>query len=141
MGTPRSTLDHLRDGQSRRSTFDILMSIADDTRDLVKQEVALARSEIVAALIARGMAAAAFAGAGLLALLVLIFGALSAADALDYVMPAWASRLVVAGGCAVLAGIAVLFGKARISRPSIVPEETKRSLKEAEEWARAQLQR
>lgn len=141
MGTTRPTLDDRRDGQSQRSTFDILMAIADDTKHLVTQEVALAKSEIVEALLARAKAAAAFAGAGFLAVLVLIFGALSAAAGLDNIMPAWASRLVVAGACALLAGIAVLFGKARISRPSIVPEETKRSLKESEEWAKTQLQR
>jgi hypothetical protein len=47
----------------------------------------------------------------------------------------------VAGVFAILAGGAVLFALVRMRRPKLVPEETKRTLKEGEEWAKAQLQR
>ena len=72
---------------------------------------------------------------------VLVFAGLTAAAALDNVLPPWGSRLVVTGGFAVLAIVAVLFGIARLKKPGLVPEETKRTLKEEKEWAIAQLQR
>jgi len=117
------------------------MSIADDTRHLLQKEVELARHEITEALLAKAKAAAALAAAGVIGLLVLVFGGLTAAAALDNVLPPWGSRLVVTGGFALLAIVAVLFGLAKLRKPGLVPEETKRTLKEGEEWAIAQLQR
>ena len=130
MDTPRPTQRHTSgsshgagptdpNGPVERSTIEILMSIADDTRHLLQKEVELARHEIVEALLAKVKAAAA----------------------LDNVLPPWGSRLVVTGGFALLAIVAVLFGLARLRKPGLMPEQTKRTLKEGEEWAIAQLQR
>ena len=152
MDTPRPTHKHTSgSGNSAaptgpnesgdRSTLKILMSIADDTRHLLQKEVELARQEIVEALMAKAKAAAALAAAGIIGLMVLVFAGLTAAAALDNVLPPWGSRLVVTGGFALLAIVAVLFGLARLRKPGLVPEETKRTLKEGEEWAIAQLQR
>ena len=144
MDTPRPTRKHTHTGtneSSERSTVEILMSIADDTKHLVQKEIELARHEIVQALVAKAMAVGAFAAAGVIGLMVLVFGGLTAAAALDNVLPPWGSRLVVTGGFALLAVVAVLFGLARLRKPGLVPEKTKRTLKEGEEWAIAQLQR
>jgi len=124
-----------------RSTIEILMSIADDTRHLLQKEIELARHEIVEALLAKAKAAVALAAAGIIGLIVLVFAGLTAAAALDNVLPPWGSRLVVTGGFALLAIVAVLFGLARLRKPGLMPEQTKRTLKEGEEWAIAQLQR
>src|SRR6266550_1813856 len=110
-------------GSSERSMFEILMSIADDTKHLLQKEVELAKQEIVHTLVAKATAVAALAAA------------------LVNVLPRWGSRLVVTGGFALLAIVAVLFGLAKLRKPGLVPEETKRTLKEGEEWAIAQLQR
>jgi hypothetical protein len=117
------------------------MSIADDTRHLLQKEIELARHEITEALLAKAKAAVALAAAGIIGLLVLVFAGLTAAAALDNVLPPWGSRLVVTGGFALLAIVAVLFGVARLRKPGLMPEQTKRTLKEGEEWAIAQLQR
>ncbi len=128
-------------GPVERSTIEILMSIADDTRHLLQKEIELARHEIVEALLAKAKAAVALAAAGIIGLMVLVFAGLTAAAALDNVLPPWGSRLVVTGGFALLAIVAVLFGLARLRKPGLMPEQTKRTLKEGEEWAIAQLQR
>ena len=128
-------------GPVERSTIQILMSIADDTRHLLQKEIELARHEIVEALLAKAKAAVALAAAGIIGLMVLVFAGLTAAAALDNVLPPWGSRLVVTGGFALLAIVAVLFGLARLRKPGLMPEQTKRTLKEGEEWAIAQLQR
>jgi hypothetical protein len=145
MHSPGSTSDSTRaahrNGSPERSTVEIIMAIADDTKHLLTKEVELARQEIVEALFAKAKAAAALAVAGVIGLFVLVFGGLTAVAALDNVLPAWGSRLVVTGAFALLAIVAVLFGIARLRKPGLVPEETKRTLKEEKEWAIAQLQR
>jgi len=128
-------------GPAQRSTFNLVTSIADDVKHLVTKEVELARQEIVEALIARAKAAAALGVAAFVALLGLIFGMLTVVAALDNVLPPWASRLIVTGALFLIAGAAALFGVARMRKPGLVPEQTKRTLKEGEEWARAQLRR
>ena len=141
MGTPRPALTEHRNGAPERSTLELLLSIADETKHLLTKEVELARIEIVEALLARVKAVAGLAVAGFFGIFVAIFGALAAASALDNVLRPWASRLVVAVAFALMAGAAALFAKKRLRKPSLVPEETKRTLKEGEEWAKAQLQR
>lgn len=145
MESPRSTSDSTtsahRNGSSERSTFEIVMAIADDTKHLLTKEIELARHEIVEAVLAKAKAAAALAVAGFIGVFVLVFGGLTAVAALDNVLPPWGSRLVVTGVFALLAIVAVLFGIARLKKPGLVPEETKRTLKEEKEWAIAQLQR
>ena len=152
MDTPRPTHRHTSgsshaagptdpNGPVERSTIEILMSIADDTRHLLQKEIELARHEITEALLAKAKAAVALAAAGIIGLMVLVFAGLTAAAALDNVLPPWGSRLVVTGGFALLAIVAALFGVARLRKPGLMPEQTKRTLKEGEEWAIAQLQR
>ena len=124
-----------------RSTVEILRSVATDSASLVGKEMELARLEIVEAVSARIKAALAAASAGVLALMALGFFGLAAAAALDNVMRPWASRLTVAGAFTVVAVGAMAFGALRAKRPPLAPEETKRTVKEDVEWARAQLKR
>ncbi|HVL89282.1 MAG TPA: YhjD/YihY/BrkB family envelope integrity protein [Actinomycetota bacterium] len=126
---------------NRTSTPQLVRSIADDTRTLVQKEIELARHEIVEAVLARIKGGVAFIGAGIMMLFVLVFAGSSIAHALEGRMSAWAARLIVAAGFLVLAVGAALFGKMRMSKPAIAPEETKRTVKEDIEWAKAQLKR
>src|SRR5438132_13502284 len=75
MDTPRPTHRHTSgsshgagstdpNGPVERSTIEILMSIADDTRHLLQKEIELARHEVTEALLAKASAAAAIARAG-----------------------------------------------------------------------------
>lgn len=134
------TGDGRRSGEGR-SLVELVRSIAEDLGALVRKEIELARRELMEAIAARAKAVAAFAVAGLMGLFAMIFLALAAASALDIVLPAWASRLIVAGAFLLLAGAGAAFGLRRLKRPSLAPEETKRTIKEDVEWARAQLKR
>lgn len=123
-----------------RSTFHLVTTIADDIKLLVTKEIELARKELVGALTAKAVAVGAFAAAAFVVLLALIFGIQTAVAGLDNVFRPWASRLIVTVALLVLAGVAALFGLSRMKKP-VTPKETKRTLKEGEEWARAQLRR
>jgi len=124
-----------------RSTMELVRGIASDTSTLVRKEVELARQELLEAITARLKAAGAMAAAGVFGMFVLLFLALAAAAALDFVLPTWLAALIVAGGFALLAGPALLFGLRRMKAPSLAPEETVRTVKEDVKWARAQLKR
>lgn len=140
----RETQDHEVDVTSDlqdRSTMDLLRSIATDSGELVRKEMELGRQEIVEAVSARIKAAGAAAAGGILALMALAFLGLAAAAALDNVVSPWVSRLIVAGGYLMLTLIALAFGAMRAKKPPLAPEETKRTVKEDVEWAKAQLKR
>jgi type III secretory pathway component EscU len=125
----------------QQSTIGLVRSIANDTSTLVRKEVELAKHELKAAVLSRLVGAAALGAAAVFGLLLVIFLGAAAAAALDLVFARWLSRLIVAGGFLVLAGVAALFGLRRMKRPSLAPEETKRTVKEDVEWAKAQLKR
>ncbi|MEX2204166.1 MAG: phage holin family protein [Actinomycetota bacterium] len=126
---------------ARRSTVELLRTIGVDLTTLAKKEVELARQEVMEGVMARAKAAGALAAAAVLALFVVGFLGLAAAEALDGLMRPWASRLVVAVFFLLLAGIAAMFGKQRAKRTSLTPEETKRTVKEDVAWAKRQLKR
>lgn len=124
---------------ARRSTVELIRTITADLSMLARKEVELARQEVQEGLMARAKAAGALAAAAILVLFVVGFLGLAAAEALDGVMRPWASRLVVAGGFLLLAGAAVLVGRAK--QPPLTPKETKRTVKEDVQWAKRQLTR
>jgi hypothetical protein len=124
---------------ARLSTIELIRTITADLSMLARKEVELARQEVQEGLMARAKAAGALAAAAILGLFVVGFLGLAVAEALDGVMRPWASRLVVAGGFLLLAGAAVLVGRAK--RPPLTPKETKRTVKEDVQWAKRQLTR
>jgi membrane protein len=139
-----SAMNKGKDGvetNGRRSTPQLVRSIANDTATLVKKEVELARQEFVEAIVARLKAAAAMLAAGVFGLLAVIFLGSAAAYALENVVSPWAARLIVAGGFLLFAVLAAAIGLLRAKRPPMKPEMTVETVKEDIEWAKAQLKR
>jgi hypothetical protein len=124
-----------------RSTVELIRDIATDTSTLVRQQIELAKQELMQTVTAKLVAAGALAAAGLFGFLFLVFAALAGAAALALVLPAWAAALIVAGTFLLLAVPAVLFGVRKVKQPPLKPEETVRTVKEDVAWARAQLKR
>ena len=129
------------DGQRERSTVQLVRDIATDTSTLVRKEIELARQELTGALKSRLVGGAALAAGGLMALFGLIYLGIAAGAALSIILPRWLAWLIVGGAFLVVAGGAVLFGMAKMKKPPIAPEETKRTVKEDVEWAKVQLKR
>jgi fatty acid desaturase len=127
--------------RGERSTIELVRAIAQDSSMLVRKELELARLEIKEAAMARAKGAAAFGAAAFMGMLALIFLAITAAVALDIVLPKWLAWLIVGGAFLLLAGMAAIFGLRKMKRPSMKPEETVRTVKEDVEWAKAQLKR
>jgi hypothetical protein len=108
-------------------------------RDLLQGEASLARTELKDAVAHRAVGAGAMALAGVAAFLMVVFGSLAAAAGLAIVVPAWAAALIVAGVWMVVAGLCVLIGRQQMRQKAL--QETKRTLQEDVQWAKAHARR
>ena len=142
MDTPSPSTDGAAPApKPERSTIELVRAIAQDSNTLVRKELELARLEIMEAVKARAMGAAALAVGGAMALLGLIFLSVMFVVLLDIKVQRWAAWGIVGGVSMVIAGLAAWFGRRKMKRPPMKPEETVRTVKEDVEWARAQLKR
>lgn len=117
------------------STPEIAAGIVEQAENLVRLEVALAKQELKEMAITNAIAAGAFAGAGLLALLAILVGV---PVLLVVAIPAhWLVALIwIVLYLAVAAGLA-LYGRSKLRIG--VPERTVNSLKETRNWALQQM--
>jgi hypothetical protein len=122
----------------QRSIPELMRSVVDGITQLFRQEVALAKIEVTEAISERAFGIGAVALAGVFIALVVVYLAAAGVAALDLVMPAWASRLLVAAACLALGAIAFLVGRRSIRKAGGV-ELTKESVKEDLEWAKQQI--
>jgi MFS family permease len=120
-----------------RPIGELLKELSTQTATLVRQEIELARAEMVEKGKAAGMGAGMFGGAGLFGLLAA--GALTACLilALDSAMPGWLAALIVAVVYGAIAAVLALSGKKKTQEAAPpVPEQTVETLKEDVEWAK-----
>ncbi|MBV9720126.1 MAG: phage holin family protein [Candidatus Eremiobacteraeota bacterium] len=117
--------------EADRSIPELLQKLAAETSLLVRQEVELARAEILATLKKAAAPGAAFGVAAIFALGA--FGALTALliIALGLVLPLWASALIVTCLYAAIAAFAVRNGRAELKKIGTpVPQQTMKTIKE-----------
>jgi hypothetical protein len=103
---------------------------------LVRQEVALAKTELASEVAKAGRGAGMFGGAGVAAIYGLTFLSLAAMFGLGAFLPLGWAALIVGVGYLVAATIFLLTGKKAFTDFSPVPERTIRTLKEDAQWAR-----
>ena len=94
----------------------LVADLSQQTQELVRGEMALARAEITATVKHAGKGAGLFGGAGLVALYGV--GALVAAaiGALALAMPLWLSALIVGVVLLAVAGVVALLGKKQVDQ-------------------------
>jgi hypothetical protein len=116
------------DTDHRMSLRELVGGVADDARDLVRCEVALARTEMEQKLDRLIAGIVSLFGAMMLAFVGLIIVLMAAAQGLARVMPDWAASLIV-GGVVLLIGV-ILAGAARkaLSPSGMVPDRTMRNV-------------
>jgi hypothetical protein len=123
-----------------RSLGELFSELSHETATLIRQEVALARSELTLSVARLGRHAALIAGGGAIAYAGLL--ALVAALVLGLVrmgLPAWAAALV--GGAATLAlgYLLIQRGLSALRRDQLTPANTVETMKENAAWAKNQL--
>jgi len=114
---------------SEASTGELIAQASADISTLIRDEIQLAKQDLATSGKRLGIGAGMFGAAGTLVFYgvgVLIAAAvLGIAEALD----AWLAALIVGGALFVLAGIAALVGKMRVSRVGEAPRERVESVK------------
>ena len=117
------------------STPALAARIAEQAEELIRLEIALAKAELKEMAITNAIAAGAFAGAGLMAIVTLLV----AIPVLIVVAvePHWLAALVWIVIYVVLAAGLALFGRGKL--PIGVPERTVNSIKETRDWALRQM--
>lgn len=122
-----------------RSTGELVRDLSRQVGTLARQEIELAKAEMVEKGRAMGLGGGLVAGAAVAALLAL--GALTASVvlALDGAMPAWLAALLVALAWAAVAAVLASVGKDKLEQAGApVPEQTVESVKEDIRWVRDQ---
>ncbi len=120
-----------------RSTGELLSRLSQQTSDLVRKEMELARAELTEKGKKAGLGAGMFGGAGVFGFLAL--GALTACAiaGLSEAMDTWLAALIVAVVYAAIAGVLALAGKNKVQDATPpVPERAVESTKEDVEWAK-----
>lgn len=107
--------DHFSPAGSNGSTSDLVSQAAEQISTLVRDELALAKAELVEKGKSAGLGGGLFGAAGVLAIYGLGLLLALAVVALDLVWPLWLSVLVVAVVVFVGAAIAALVGKREIT--------------------------
>lgn len=118
------------------STGQLLVRISADASRLLRQEVELAKLEVRDEAAKAGKAAGLFAGAGIAAHMVMLFGSLAAVFGLAHVLDAAWAALIVAGIWLVASSTLYASGRIRLRRVLPKPERTVETLKENAEWLR-----
>jgi MFS family permease len=116
---------------------ELMKQMSDQTTTLVRQEIELAKAEMIAKGKQVGIGAGAFGGAAVVGLYAV--GALTACLilALSTAVAGWLAALIVAVVYAAVAGVLALVGKKRTQAGAPpVPERAISSTKEDVEWAK-----
>ena len=106
------------------STAELVQRAGDQLSRLVRDELALARTELAAKGRKAGTGAGLLGGAGLVALYALGALVLAAIAGLAEAVPAWLAALIIGGALSVIAGGMALLGRRRVRQAlPPVPEE------------------
>jgi hypothetical protein len=126
--------------RNERPVGGLLSDLARQFTLLLRQEMALARAEMVGNIGRLGGAGGLVAAGGLIAFAGLIYLLAAATLGLGQIMELWLAALIV-GAVVVLIGTGVaLLGRARLQASNLMPHRTVRSLKDDAAWAREQAQ-
>lgn len=123
-----------------RPTGELLRQLSQQTTDLVRQEIELAKAELGEKGKQAGLGAGMFGGAGLFG--VGAFAALTVTiiAALDRAMALWLAALIVAVVYGIVAAVLAQRGKQKVQEVGApVPEQTKDSVKEDVQWAKTRM--
>lgn len=124
-----------------RPTAAVVKDVVGGVQSLVRQELELARLELMEGVNAKAQAAGAGGAAGVLGLYVVGFLGLAAGYGLAEVMALWAAFLVVAGVLLLLLVALLLFAKKRATATPVAPEQSIARIKEDVAWAKTLTRR
>jgi len=126
------------DASEGRSLGDIVGSITSDLTTLFRQEVDLAKTELRQEASKAGQGVGMLAGAGIAALLMVLFLSWTLLWLLDNWMARELAALIVAVLWGIVTAVLVSIGRKKLREANPQLPQTQQSLKEDAAWARAQ---
>ncbi len=125
----------------QRTTKEVVDDARTHLRELVDAHIALAKAEMAESQRELVAGLAPLAIAGVLALYVLGFFAVTAVKGLDnYVTEGWA-WLIVSGGVTLIVLVLGLIGRSKLKRFDASPTESQESIQETVDWAKTRAGR
>ncbi|MEI5672819.1 MULTISPECIES: phage holin family protein [unclassified Nocardioides] len=121
-----------------RSLGEIVGDVATDLSTLIKQEMDLAKVELKEEVGKAGKGAGLLGGAGVAAVMVLLFLSLTVMFAIDEGLPRWAAALIVTAAWGLAAALLAVTGRTALKKSNPQLPKTQQTLKEDAAWARAQ---
>ncbi|HSJ45071.1 MAG TPA: phage holin family protein [Euzebyales bacterium] len=115
-----------------------LKAVAQDTSELVRAEIDLAKAELTQGVMANGLGMGLMIGAAVLLWLAVQGLLIAAGFALALVMPGWAAALIVAGVLILIAAVLMLIGRNKLGTPVSV-EQAKTNVQEDMAWVKTHL--
>jgi hypothetical protein len=123
--------------KSAESTAELVKDLSREVTELVRQEIALARAEMMEKGRKAGRGAGMLSGAAVLGLAAVGGSMATLILVLDLVLPAWLAALIVTAAYAAVAAVLARRGKEEISEAGPpTPERTVDSVKEDVQWAK-----
>ena len=125
--------------KEERSLGDLFSELATETSTLVRQEVALAQTELTqkATSVGKNVGFLVVGGAvGYAALLAILAAAIIG---LAYFVPAWAAALIVGVVVGIVAFLLISSALKALKATSLTPNQTVETLKEDAEWLKNQV--
>jgi hypothetical protein len=125
--------------KDERSIGDLFTQLAAETGTLVRQEVALAQSELTAkaSKVGKNVGFLAIGGAVGYAALLAVLAAV--VIGLSNFMPAWAAALLVGAVVGIASFVLISSALAELKATDLKPEETVESIKEDAQWLKKQM--
>jgi hypothetical protein len=114
--------------ESKTSLRDLVGEVADDARDLVRGEIALARAEVEQKVERVVTGVVSLVGAMLLAYAGLIIVLIAAAQALARSVPDWAASLIIGGVVLFIGLVMALIARRALAPSAMVPERIIRNV-------------
>ena len=125
--------------EEHRNVTALLTRLGRDTVQLIRQETALARTEISEKLNEAKKGAAALASSSVVMLSGLIITLFAVAYGLAVIWPTWLAFLVVGGAVLLLGAVMAFAGKKKLEPGHLQPEQTRETLREDREFIREQV--
>ena len=124
-----------------RPASELLKQLSDQTTQLVRQEIELAKLEVTEKGKKAGLGAGMFGGAGVVGAYALGVFIACAILALSTALAAWLAALIVGVVLAAVAGVLALRGKAEVQKATPpVPQQAVDSTKEDVRWVKTKAQ-
>lgn len=113
-------------------------AVAQDTSDLVRAEIELAKAELTEGVKTNGMGAGLLVGAAILGWLAVQGLLIAAGFALALVVPGWAAALIIAVILLIIAGVLAKIGTGKLGTP-VSADQAKTNVQEDVAWFKTHL--